>query len=302
MKYQDFNMREHGFVGHMAEPDTKAEKAVIVIMGGEKGLLPGIKIAERFAEHGILGLAVSLFGAEGLPEGVDRIPIDMFETVVNYLREIKNVKSISTYGMSMGSIFAALVAEKIKGIDNIIMVSPTHVPFEGAQKDKKHMTGHSMATWRGQEIPYVKPDFSVRKAGKYYYDAEAGRKVTGMWIAYRDAYRDKKLEQLAELTLEKTGARILLIAGTGDEAWPSDYSVRYLEEHLRKTGYAREYKALIYPNASHLIGMLPSKERNKWLYRLLPVIGLMYRSIGKHKKECLQAFADGEKEIIAWLG
>ena len=74
LKHTDFNMKEHGFVGHLAEPEQTNGKAVIVIMGGEQSLLPGIKIAERFADYGFTGLAVSLFGAEGLP---DRCPLEM---------------------------------------------------------------------------------------------------------------------------------------------------------------------------------------------------------------------------------
>lgn len=35
MKYEDFNWKEHGFVGHLAEPDGGSDKAVLVIMGGE---------------------------------------------------------------------------------------------------------------------------------------------------------------------------------------------------------------------------------------------------------------------------
>lgn len=301
MKYKDFNKREHGFAGHMAEPDTKAEQAVIVIVGGEKSLLPGIKIAERFADYGILGLSVSLYGAEGLQEEVDRIPVDMFVPAVKYLRETLQIKAISIYGISMGSIFAVLAARYIQGIDSVILVSPSHVSFAGTKKDKKHMTGHSVATWRGGEVPYVKPDFSVRKAGKYYFDGEARRKVTGMWIAYRDAYRDKKLECAANLHVEQTNARILMIAGTGDEAWPSDYSVKYLKKHLDEIGYEKDYKAVLYPNASHLIGMMPNKERNKWLYRMIPLIGLMYKSLGTHRKECLLALEESEQEIIKWI-
>ena len=64
MIYTDFTINEHGFTGHMAEPERKTDQAVIVIMGGEKSILPGIKIVERFADFGICGLAVSLFGAE----------------------------------------------------------------------------------------------------------------------------------------------------------------------------------------------------------------------------------------------
>lgn len=140
------------------------------------------------------------------------------------------------------------------------------------------MTGHSVMTWRGEELPFVKPDFAERKAGKYYFDPKSGRKVTGMWISYRDAYEDKDAERQADIHIEQMNARILLIAGTGDEAWPSDYSVDYLKKRLEETGYSNEYKAVIYPNASHLLGVMPSKEKNRWLYRMIPIIGLMYQS------------------------
>lgn len=58
---------------------------------------------------------------------------------------------------------------------------------------------------------------------------------------------------------------------------------------------------ILYPKASHLIGIMPSKERNKWLYRALPIIGLLYRSFAKYKKECMDALEESEKEIINWI-
>lgn len=298
MIHEDFNMREHNFVGHLAEPDQGSDKAVIVIMGGEQSLFPGIKIAERFADYGIVGLSVSLFGADGLPEGPDRCPLDMFEYAVKYLRDTKKISHISTYGQSMGSIFAVLVAEYIGGIENVIMVSPTHVPFEGTLKDKKHMSGHSVATWRGRDIPYVTADFSKMKAGKYLKHPAAAHKVTGMWVAYYEAYQDKDREQKAWLPIEKTNARVLLIAGGADEAWPAEYSVNVLKSYLERKNYTHDFKAIVYPNVSHLTGMMPNKEREKKLYRLIPLIGFMYKSFGKHKKECMEAFAKSEEEII----
>lgn len=300
MRYTDFNMKEHGFVGHMAEPEKEAKQAVIVIMGGEKSILPGIKIAERFADYGICGLAVSLFGAEGLPEGVDLIPLDMFENAIQYLREVKHIEAISIYGMSMGSLFAVMVAKYIGGIANVILVSPSHVPFEGSV-DKKYMTGHSMMTWRGKEIPFVKLDFAAQKAGKYMYDVQAGRKVTGIWISYRNAYENKEAEQQADVHIEELNARIRMIAGTGDEAWPSDYSVNYLKKRLDESGYEKDYEAVIYSNAGHLIGMMPNKERNKWLYRMIPLIGLMYKSLNVHREDWLKALSESEAKIIEWM-
>lgn len=132
MIYTDFTVRKDGFVGHMVEPErNNTNHAVIVIMGGEKSIVSGIKVSERFADFGIIGISVSLFGAEGLPKDVDRIPIEMFEPVIKYLKNVKKVKSISVYGLSMGTVYAALVAKYIDGIDNVILCSPSHVPFEG---------------------------------------------------------------------------------------------------------------------------------------------------------------------------
>ena len=74
----------------------------------------------------------------------------MFEPAVKYLRDVKKIARISTYGQSMGSVFAALTAQYIGGIENVIMVFSTHVPFEGTTKNKKNMTGHSVAAWRGR--------------------------------------------------------------------------------------------------------------------------------------------------------
>ena len=91
MRHEDFNYKQHGFVGHLAEPDNGSDRAVIIVMGGEQSILPGIKFVERFADYGITGLSVSLYGAEGLPDSPNRIPVDMFIPAVNYLREQNGV-------------------------------------------------------------------------------------------------------------------------------------------------------------------------------------------------------------------
>lgn len=36
MSHEHFNMKEHGFVGHLAEPDGGSDRAVLVIMGESK--------------------------------------------------------------------------------------------------------------------------------------------------------------------------------------------------------------------------------------------------------------------------
>lgn len=159
----------------------------------------------------------------------------MFIPAVEYLREKKGIEHISVYGQSMGSIFAVLVAQYIGGMENLIMVSPTHVPFEGTAKDKKTMTGRSVATFKNEDIPFVSADFSKINATKYY---------------------------------KHPGA---------------------------------EYKVIVYPHGSHLNGLMPSRDREKKLYWMIPIIGLMYKTFGKYRKDNLRYFEESEKEIIDWI-
>ncbi|MBR1797753.1 MAG: hypothetical protein IJ757_07065 [Clostridiales bacterium] len=301
MKYEDFNMSEHGFVGHLAEPDNGSDRAVIVVMGGEQSLLPGIKFAERFADYGITGLSVSLFDADGIPDSPNVVPLDMFIPAVDYLRNEKKIEHLSIYGQSMGSIFAVLAAQYIGGFENLIMVSPTHVPFEGTLKDKKTMTGRSIATWKGDDIPFVKADFSSVKASRYSKVPGLSYKVTGMWIAYQRAYEDEAMVSRAMLHPENSNARILLIAGDEDECWPSEYSVKKIQYNLESVGYSKDVKVVIYRHGSHLNGLMPNREREKKLYRMIPLIGLMYKTFGKYRKENIGYFEKSEKEIIDWI-
>ncbi len=180
------------------------------------------------------------------------------------------------------------------------MVSPTHVPFEGTL-DKKNMTGKSVATFEGKDIPFVHADFTSVKASKYYTHPDAGHRVMGMWIAYNNAYKNKAEEQAAWLHLEKTNARILMIAGDEDEAWPSQYSVNALKKYLDEQSYEKDVKVIVYPHGSHLNGMMPNRQREKRLYRMMPLIGLIYKTFGKYRKENIGYFEQTEREVIDWI-
>ena len=125
--------------------------------------------------------------------------------------------------------------------------------------------------------------------------------MTGMWCAYFEAYQDRDRVKSAMLRPEKSGARILMIAGEMDEAWPSAYSVKLLQEVLKEVSYPQEVKTIFYPHGSHLTGLMPNREREKKLYRMIPLIGLMYRSFGRYRKENLDYFAQSEREIIRWI-
>ena len=66
--------------------------------------------------------------------------------------------------------------------------------------------------------------------------------------------------------------------------------------------FGKENKELmVLLHGSHLSGLMPNREREKRLYRMIPLIGLMYKTFGKYRKENLGYFAESEKEIIDWV-
>lgn len=154
---------------------------------------------------------------------------------------------------------------------------------------------------KDKENPFVPVDFSSIKASRYYKHPDADYRVIGMWIAYHNAYQNKAAEKAVWLHLEKTNARILLIVGAEDEAWPAEYSVKVLKEYLDEQSYEKEVKVILYPHGSHLNGLMPNQQREKRLYRMIPLIGLMYKTFGKYRKENMEYFEQTEQEIIHWI-
>ena len=167
MRVIRMKLESAGFCGHLAEPEQRSSHGVILILGGESVMLPFLKLgkmmAEYFAKHGYIACSVSLFGTEGLPDSPDQIPVEHTVNAIDYLKNGKKCSRVSVLGMSMGSI-AALAAVIYSGqADDLIMMSPSHVAFEGVSKDKKEMCGRSFLTWMGQDISYVSADFSKNK-------------------------------------------------------------------------------------------------------------------------------------------
>ncbi len=301
-KYRKYTVQKDGFAGYLLNPSSGNEHVVIVIVGGKRSVIDGKKIAERFAEFGIAGISVPMYGDKGQTKDIDRVDLDFMNTVVETLRRKEGFKYVSVYGFSVGSVYAAMTARLIKGIDNAILVAPSHVAFEGSNIKKKQMTGHSMVMYKGKELSFVRPDFfHSGYLAKYVFDEDVKRDVTNMWEIYKKSYKDKLRESKAYYELEKSNCRYLFVAGSDDEVWPSEYSINFMLNKLDNAGYKKEYKALIYPHGSHIIGMIPSRDKYKWQKRMLWLIGKIYKSFSLYRSESTRAINESEKAITDFI-
>ena len=75
----------------------------------------------------------------------------------------------------------------------------------------------------------------------------------------------------------------------------------YYEAYQDKAAEEKAHLEIKKTNARILMIAGGADKRGRRLYRMIPLVGMMYKSFGKHKKECMAAFEQSEKEIINWL-
>ena len=111
MKKQRYTYLNDGFEGVLYEAENKDDRLLIVIQG-LKGLELPEKYAELFSGKGYSVLAMTYYGAPGQPDQMRAIPLEMFQTAVDRMKEYGDgrFKHFGMYGNSKGAGMALLAA------------------------------------------------------------------------------------------------------------------------------------------------------------------------------------------------
>lgn len=109
------SVQEVGISGVYATPgDIGEEKrtAVLVFSGSDGGLRYAAATAHWLAGLGYPALAISYFGLPGQPQNLQRVPVETFETGLQWLRAQPEVdlERVFTYGVSRGGEMALWLA------------------------------------------------------------------------------------------------------------------------------------------------------------------------------------------------
>lgn len=280
MSYRIFNFEKHGFTGYMELPKERSSLAVIVVVGGKKDWITSQDIAKQMAHLGYVGFSVSLFGSRGQPKGIDRIPLEMFQEVVTYLKKTMRIPHIVVYGYSMGSVVAPMIARYIPGIDGLVMVSGGHCLYEGHINRKP--TGHAMLTWQGEELPFLPVDLSRNKTHR----------------AFSLAYEDHQAQLSSLLPFTELTCPILVMASDSDDLWPAGYSVKFIENTLRDAAYPYPWEAILYHNASHMLGILPGADDYHSRMALIPLVSQNER---RYRTICQEARNASRDKILLFF-
>lgn len=255
MKKTKYTYLKDGFEAILYDAENEDDRLLIVIQG-LKGLTLPEKYAALFSAKGYSTLAMTYYGAEGLPKSMRAIPLEMFENAVERLKKYNNgqFKRFGIYGNSKGAGIALLAASQVPDLSLCIAASPFGHIMQGTGKEADHPC-KAMCSFYGQDFPYVKNDhvFSdmIRRCLKE-------RKLR---LLYFFEEWDKKGDESNEIPVEKINGQILFLTATHDESVPSKHDAELLMRRLDRNYFPYAYKHINSETGSHNLGYFPVNNR-----------------------------------------
>jgi dienelactone hydrolase len=240
-------VRERGLVGRMFEPAGHGPHPAVLVVGGSNGGLAwSQEMAALLASHGFAALALAYFGAEGLPPTLDRIPLEYFETALDWLAARPSVAGarIAVTGLSRGGELALLLGATYARISAIVAWVPS-----GIVGPAFPTSGRGAWTLGGQEIPFA----STLSYEEWDKALASGLAREGSFDWFLLPLQDAEYAAKATIPVERIQGPVLMVSGQEDGMWPSTELTAFAIRRFEQMGFAHQVEHLSYPGAGHSI-------------------------------------------------
>jgi dienelactone hydrolase len=229
-----------GFFGSYCAPAKKtARRPAVLIFGGSEGGLAVADLARLLASHGYPALALAYFHAPGLPASLARIPLEYFARAARWLRRTAadagtgtassgtGSRPLVAWGFSRGSEAALLLGVHFPQlVSAVIAGSPSSVTNQAFSLSGVLPPDEAAWTLGGRALPVARPPGDPRSSGN----------------------------PAAVIPVARIRGPVLLLAGAGDELWPSPGYARAIMAALaaHHDPYLRQLRE--FAGAGHVAG------------------------------------------------
>jgi dienelactone hydrolase len=238
------DVRERGLVGTLFLPPGEGPHPGVIVLGGSSG---GARepLAALLASHGYAALALAYFGGEGLPPRLANIPLEYFETALDWMaaQDAAEGERCALVGFSRGAELALLLGATFPRVAAVVAYAPSNVLWGAVGASGPAWTHH------GEPLP-VAPDRVPPEL-----DAElSAREPLSAAAWYRYNLEDEAPLAEATIPVERIAGPVLLISGEDDQMWPSSLMAERIMRRLAAHNFSWPFRHLSYPDAGHLIG------------------------------------------------
>lgn len=248
-------VRESGLVGTLFQPAAGKNHPSIIVLGGSDGGLREAWAAQ-LAPHGYAALALAYFGIDNLPQNLVRIPLEYFETAIDWMARQERVvgDSLGVIGGSRGGELALLLGATFPQIKAVVGLVPSSLRWIGASSDASEMRRRPPAwTHGGKPLPCLSPKANLGALLRYGWSA-LNRRPIALTPSFHAALKLREAVEQAAIAVERINGPVLLISGQDDQMWPSTVLSDIAIQRLAKHKHSFPYEHKTYEAAGHAFG------------------------------------------------
>lgn len=250
-----------GFTGRCVDRDTMIadyfynknihNKRPLLLLGGSEGGKSwsspyDAQNRRDLVSRGYACLSFAYFGLEGVSPTLERIPLELFETVTAWFEKQVGVdaEEYAVMGASKGAEFALMLASKYDSIKTVAALVPSAYVFQGIGEDYA-------SSWSedGIEVPFA--PFIINDT--FFKAIE-----TGEWTpVYREAVADPAIAEMTAIPVETMNASVFLLSGKLDTIWPSYDMAEAVMARLTQKNYPHYFNHVYSEYAGHWVAFYP---------------------------------------------
>lgn len=217
--------------------------AVLLLGGSEGGLGGGAKqMALSLQEEGFTVLHLAYFGAPEQPDALERIPLELFDRAIEWLKQQPGVdqERLTLVGASKGAEAALLVASRRSDLSAVVAGMPTSVVWNGINWASNGQSPYSSWTASGEEVPTMP-----------FSDWNASDGIISVYRTIEDPTQRANADRAA-IPIERASAKIMLVCGEAETMWPACPMSRMIAERSAKRS-GPSITVLAYQDAGHFV-------------------------------------------------
>lgn len=213
-------------------PKLEKQMTAVIVLGGFSGK-QNESYSKVLATSNIVALSMAYFKADGLPQSLDMVPIELVSSALDFLQSVPRVEkdNIGVLAISRGTELAFLSASIDERIKSVAAIVPSLVSWHG-------QTGLTAWTYQGQP----KPSLTFERRSKIPILERA------QFALYKEAEVNR-----ARFSFERINGRILLISAKQDHIWPSTHMADAIVDYLHKNDFPFSVNHLVVDD-DHFLG------------------------------------------------
>jgi esterase/lipase len=226
---------------HLGE--GKKQPLIVALGGSEGGNSWNASAGYRkfLNERGYAFLPIAYFGAEGIPDKLDRISLNGVHDTILHAAKNPNINEncIAIIGVSKGAELALLLASYFSEYKAVVGLSPSNVNFTSTTNPMIKIS-----------FPLVMntPSFSMNSKALPFVPASWKAKLKGLSGDFLGFYEEMLTNisavELAAIKVENINGGIFLVSGKYDDLWPSTAMSEMMMERLESNNFSHHFEHL----------------------------------------------------------